>query len=66
MNTMKTYYFPDNEHYDAFFGAYTPICVDLAELERLARDWEIDFDELLEQVHEARDDEIAEYGVCDS
>ena len=40
---MKTYYFPDNEHYDDFFGASTPICVDLAELERLARGWEIDF-----------------------
>lgn len=63
---MKTYYFPDNEYYDAFFGASIPICVDLAELERLARGWEIDFDELLDQVHEARGDEIAEYGVCDS
>lgn len=32
----------------------------------LARDWEIDFDELLEQMHEAGDGEIAEYGIFDS
>lgn len=63
---MKTYYFPDTEHYDAFFGASTPICVDLTELERLARGWEINFAELLDQVHEAGDDEITEYGVYDS
>lgn len=63
---MKTYYFPNTEHYDAFFGASIPICVDLAELERLACGWEIDFDELLDQVHEAGDDEITEYGVYDS
>lgn len=63
---MKTYYFPDTEHYDAFFGASIPICLDLTELERLAHGWEIDFDELLDQVHEAGDDEITEYGVYDS
>lgn len=62
---MKTYHFPDNEHFDAFFGASAPICVDLAELERLARGWEIDIEDLMEQVHEASESEIAEYGIAE-
>ena len=62
---MKTYYFPDNEHFDAFLGASAPICVDLAELERLARGWEIDIEDLMEQVHEASKSEIAEYGIAE-
>lgn len=62
---MKTYYFPDDEHIDKFFGSYDYICVDKRELERLARDWGMSFDELRAQVHEASADEIAEYGVYD-
>lgn len=59
----KTYFFPDTEHYDAFFGASAPICIDRAELERLARGWEMDIEDLMEQVHEATENEIAEYGT---
>ena len=63
---MKTYYFPNAEHSDAFFGGQSPVCVDAAELDRLAADWGLDDDELRAQVHEASEDEIAEYGVYDS
>lgn len=62
----KTYFFPDAEHYDAFFGAFTPICVDRAELERLAFGWEMDIEDLMEQVHEATECEIARYGTYDA
>ena len=63
---MKTYYFPDAEHIDTFFGSYDYVCVDRRELERLARDWGMSFGELRGQVHEASEAEIAEYGVYDS
>lgn len=63
---MKTYYFPDGKYIDAFFGSAEYICCDMPELERLARDWGVELCDLMEQVHEASADEIAEYGVYDS
>ena len=63
---MKTYYFPDSEHTDAFFGNQSPVCVDDAELDRLVAEWGMEPDELRAQVHEAGKNEIAEYGVYDS
>lgn len=62
----KTYYFPDNEYCDTFFGSSDYVCVDGAELRRLAFGWDMEFEDLLEQVHEAGEAEIAEYGVYDS
>lgn len=63
---MKTFFFPNTECYEEFFGASLPTCVDLAELKRLARGWEIDLENLMEQVHEASESEIAEYGTYDA
>lgn len=63
---MKTYYFPNSEHEEAFFGSDNPICVDAKELSRLAREWGLTLDELMEQVHESNDDEIEEYGTYDA
>ena len=63
---MKTYYFPNAENADAFFGSQSPVCVDAWELDRLAAEWGMESDELRAQVHEASEDEIAEYGVYDS
>lgn len=63
---MKTYYFPNSEHADAFFGGQSPVCVDAEELDRLAACWGMEPDELRAQVHEASDDEISEYGAYDS
>lgn len=40
-----------------------PVCVDMEELIRLAEGWEMPLDELLDQVHEASKEEIAEFGV---
>lgn len=63
---MKTYYFPNAEHADAFFGNQSAVCVDAAELDRLAAEWGMESDELRGQVHEATPDEIDTYGVYDS
>lgn len=60
----KIYYIANAEHADAIYGDQLPICMDLNEVKRLAREWGMDTDELLEQMHEADEDEIAEYGVC--
>ena len=66
-NMKKTYYFPDSELESAFFGNECPICVDLAEVARLAAEWSYEnVDDLLSEMHEATDSEIAEYGTYDS
>lgn len=65
-NTMKKYYFPNDDHAETFFGSELPVCVDIAELVRLANGWGMDLDDLMEQVHEASESEIAEFGVYDS
>lgn len=61
----KIYYFPDSEHCDTFFGPGEYICVDETELRRLAFGWDMEYEDLLEQVHEASEAEIAEYGTYD-
>lgn len=65
-NKMKKYYFPNDEHIETFFGSEYPVCVDLAELYRLANGWDKSVDDLMEQMHEASESEIAEFGVYDS
>lgn len=60
----KTYYFPDAGIYAVdIFGGDSPVCIDSAEVERLGKEWDMD---LFEHMHEATDEEIAEYGVYDS
>lgn len=60
---MKTYYIANTEHSDAIYGDQLPICIDLNEVERLACEWDMTTEELLEQMHEATDSEIEEWGV---
>lgn len=61
----KTYYFPNAEQAEAFFGSQDPICVDYRELARLATEWDLTIEELMDQVHEATDNEIETYGTYD-
>ena len=63
---MKTYYFADSTYADQIYGSQDPVCIDLPEVERLAKEWEMTTDELLQQMHEATTDEIETYGVYDS
>ena len=49
----KIYYVADPEYADAIYGNQRPSCLDLAEVERLAKEWDMTTDELLAQMHEA-------------
>lgn len=60
----EVYFLPRDEHWDNFFGPYEVKCVPYADLTALAVGWTMKLEELLEQVREATEDEIAEYGVC--
>lgn len=60
----KTYYFPDPGIYAIdIFGGNSPVCIDGEEVERLSREWDID---LMEHMHEATPEEIAEYGIAEN
>lgn len=61
----KVYYMADDDYIPAIY-IDDPTCIDLAEVERLAREWDMTTEELLEQMHEATAAEIAEFGVYDS
>lgn len=60
---MNTYYMADDEFADKIFGDQYPVCLDKKEVERLSREWGVD---VFEQMHEASQSEIDEYGVYDS
>lgn len=62
---MEPYYIANPEHSDTIYGGQLPICIDLAEVNRLSREWDMTPDELLEQMHETTEAEIAEYGIAD-
>lgn len=62
----QTYYFPNDDRAEAFFGSQDPVCVDRKELERLAPEWGLTMDELLDQVHEATDTEIETFGTYEA
>lgn len=65
----QEYYFPNSEHIDCWFGGSDPVCIDRQEAERLATAWETEEKaaaDILNQLHEATTEEIAEYGVYDS
>lgn len=61
----KTYYFPDagTDGIEIFTGGESPVCIDGEEVERLSKEWDID---LMEHMHEATPEEIAEYGTSDN
>lgn len=63
---MKTYYFPNYEYEENFFWRDYPVCVDTEELHRLSQGWGLTWEEIMEQVHEAGQDEIEEYGTYDA
>lgn len=63
---MKTYYFPNDEFNNDFFGGFDAVCVDIAEVQRIASEWGMSETEIMDRMHEATADEIAEYGVYDS
>lgn len=60
----KTFWFMnDGINPDTIYGSGYPVCIDTEELERLSQEWGVD---LREQMHEASEDEITEYGIYDS
>lgn len=60
----KIYYLPNDEIWNSFFGSQNPVCVDQAEVERLAREW--DDEDLMDKMHEASDSDIEDYGCYNS
>lgn len=65
MTKQKIYYFPNPGCEDAIFGGGDTVCIDYAEIVRLAAEWETTADALLEQLHEATEDDISAYGTYD-
>lgn len=63
---MNHYYIASPEHMDVVYGSGEIVCIDAREVRRLAREWDMDPEELFSQFHEADEDEIAEYGVYDT
>ena len=59
----ELYYFPDEEYMDMWFGIHEPVCLSTAALARQAEAWGVTVDSLLMQVHEAGEDELADYGI---
>jgi hypothetical protein len=60
---VEIYYIARPEYRDSIYGSGEVICVDLAEIDRLANEWDMDADELLSQFTEATVSDIDEYGV---
>lgn len=65
INERKVYYMADDDYIPAIY-IDAPVCIDRAEVERLAREWDMTTEELLEEMHEATADEIDEFGVYDT
>ena len=63
---MKKYYIANPERADSIYGNELPVCIDLEEVERLAREWGMSTEELLEQMHEASEADIEEWGTYDT
>jgi hypothetical protein len=63
---MRYYYIADSDHSDQIYGNQEPICIDLSEVKRLAKEWDMTMDELLGQMHVATAKEIESHGVYDS
>lgn len=58
-----TYYIAKPEYSDRIYGSESPICIDLTEVNRLAREWDMTTEELLNQMREASEDDMAEWGI---
>jgi hypothetical protein len=63
---MRYYYIANSDHSDQIYGNQEPICIDLAEVKRLAKEWDMTMDELISQMHVASAEEIEEHGAYDS
>ena len=62
----KTYYLPiDWDTFD-IFGQENPTCIDRAECERLARDYDLDLDYFMSEMREATMQELQIYGTYDA
>ena len=59
----KIYYIANDEYMDRIYGNQDPKCIDLAEIKRLAKEWELTANELLNQMHEASQKEIETWGT---
>ena len=59
----NTYYFANPEHADCIYGSQDPICIDINEVKNLAIGWDMTVEDLLDQMHEASEAEIARWGV---
>lgn len=58
---MKTYYIPkDGINPDTIYGGEPVICISVEEIKRLSYEWDVN---LMEQMREATQEEIEEYGV---
>jgi hypothetical protein len=62
----RAYYIARPEYSDYIYGDQLPVCLDLAEVKRLAREWDMTMDELLSQMHIATTKEMESHGVYDS
>ena len=60
------YYFANDEYVDYIYGSGELVCIDFAEVKRLASEWKMTIEELMKQVHEATAEEITQYGIYDS
>ena len=58
--TVK-FYFPDDEYFDRVFWGDDPHIMTEGIIRRLADDWEIPFDKLIEEFHEATREEFETY-----
>lgn len=61
----KTYYFPDDYTEFDIFGQEMPVCIDRAECEWLAEQYEMTIDDFMDNMHEATETEIEEYGIAE-
>lgn len=63
---INTYYIANPEHEGTIYGNQSIVCLDLAEVQRLAREWDMTTEEMMEQMREATAEEIEKCGVYDS
>lgn len=59
----EVYFMADAEYADAIYGDQHHICLNQEEIQRLAREWGMTEDELMEKFHEASASEIEEHGI---
>lgn len=63
---MNTYFFANPEHCHKIYGSIEPACIDIAEIIRLAGEWDMEPGDLLKQFHVASLAEIDCYGIYNS